>query len=68
LFMYRDRVVTQTQLLRQIWGSAHIEDTHYLRVIVQRLRQKLQDDPTDPRYLLTEPGVGYRLSIQDGNG
>lgn len=62
LLIHRDRVVTQTQLLREIWGPTHVEDTHYLRVIVQRLRQKFKDNPTSPRYLLTEPGVGYRLS------
>jgi two-component system KDP operon response regulator KdpE len=68
LFIHRDRVVTQTHLLREIWGPTRTKDTHYLRVIVQRLRQKLGDNPTDPHYLLTEPGVGYRLSIRDGNG
>lgn len=62
LFTHRDRVVTQTQLLGEIWGPTHKEDSHYLRVIVGRLRQKLGDDPTDPRYLRTEPGVGYRLA------
>ena len=61
LFAHKDRVVTQIQLLREIWGPAHTEDTHYLRIIIGRLRQKLKDDPTDPRYLITEPGVGYRL-------
>jgi two-component system KDP operon response regulator KdpE len=62
LFAHRDRVVTQTHLLREIWGPSHTADTHYLRIIVARLRQKLRDDPTDPHYVLTEPGVGYRLS------
>jgi two-component system KDP operon response regulator KdpE len=61
LFAHKDRVVTQIQLLREIWGPAHTEDTHYLRIIIGRLRQKLKDDPTDPQYLITEPGVGYRL-------
>ncbi|HET7570212.1 MAG TPA: response regulator [Gammaproteobacteria bacterium] len=61
LFANRDRVVTQTHLLREIWGPTHEEDTHYLRVIVARLRHKLGDDPTEPRYIQTEPGVGYRL-------
>ncbi|MGH8501371.1 MAG: winged helix-turn-helix domain-containing protein [Gammaproteobacteria bacterium] len=65
LFKYQNRVVTQTQLLREIWGPAHMEDTHYLRIIVQRLRQKLNDDPSDPRYILTEPGVGYRLQARE---
>lgn len=55
------RVVTQQQLLRDIWGPTHVEDTHYLRVVVGHLRQKLGDDPASPRFLVTEAGVGYRL-------
>ena len=54
-------VITQTQLLREIWGPGHEEDSHYLRIIVSHLRQKLGDDPAEPRYIRTEPGVGYRL-------
>lgn len=55
------RVVTQHQLLKQIWGPTHVENSHYLRVVVGHLRQKLNDDPTTPRFILTEAGVGYRL-------
>ncbi|MFF7708358.1 response regulator [Pseudomonas sp. NPDC007930] len=55
------RVVTQRQLLVDIWGPSHGEDSHYLRIVVGHLRQKLGDDPAAPRYLLTETGVGYRL-------
>lgn len=55
------RVVTQQQLLRDIWGPTHVEDTHYLRVVVGHLRQKLADDPACPRFIVTEAGVGYRL-------
>ncbi len=55
------RVVTQQQLLRDLWGPTHIEDTHYLRIVVGKLRQKLGDDPVAPTWLKTEPGVGYRL-------
>jgi two-component system KDP operon response regulator KdpE len=55
------RVVTQQQLLREIWGPSHVEDTHYLRILAARIRQKLRDDPASPRYLQTEPGVGYRF-------
>lgn len=62
LLTHRDRVVTQTHLLREIWGPTHVADSHYLRIIVARLRQKLGDDPTEPRYLHTEPGVGYRFT------
>jgi len=61
LLAHRDRVVTQGALLREVWGPTHAEDTHYLRIIVGRLRRKLGDDPTDPRYVTTEPGVGYRF-------
>jgi len=56
------RVLTHQQLLREIWGPAHLEDTHYLRIHVGHLRHKLGDDPAQPRYILTEPGVGYRLA------
>ncbi len=55
------RVVTQPQLLREIWGPTHQEDTHYLRILVGKLRQKLGDDPLAPRWIATEPGVGLRL-------
>ena len=55
------RVITQQQLLKDIWGPTHTEDTHYLRIVVGHLRQKLGDDPTAPRFIATEAGVGYRL-------
>ncbi len=55
------RLVTQQQLLREIWGGTHVEDTHYLRIFIGRLRTKLGDDPSSPRYIETEPGVGYRF-------
>ena len=54
-------LVTQTSLLQQIWGATHLEDTQYLRNVIQKLRQKLQDDAAHPRYIETEPGVGYRF-------
>lgn len=57
-------VITQTQLLKQIWGPSHIHDTHYLRIIISHLRQKLGDDPTEPKYLRTEPGIGYRFNME----
>ncbi|MFC0269560.1 response regulator [Kushneria aurantia] len=56
-----DRVITQHQLLTEIWGPVHAHDTHYLRIVVSRLRQKLGDDPDNPRLIQTEAGVGYRL-------
>ena len=55
------RVITQQQLLKDIWGPTHIENSHYLRIVVGHLRQKLADDPTRPRFIVTEAGVGYRL-------
>ena len=61
LVTHAGRVVTQPQLLREIWGPTHERDTHYLRVLVGKLRQKLGDDASYPRWILTEPGVGLRL-------
>jgi two-component system KDP operon response regulator KdpE len=55
------QVLTHEQILREIWGPSHTDDIHYLRVLVGSLRQKLGDDPTKPRYISTEQGVGYRL-------
>ena len=54
-------VVTHRQLLREVWGPTHEADTHYLRVYMKQLRDKLEDDPMRPRYLVTETGIGYRL-------
>ena len=56
-----ERVITQQQLLKDIWGPTHVDDTHYLRIVVAHVRQKLGDDPTAPRFIITEAGVGYRL-------
>ena len=61
LAKHLDMVVTQRQLLAEVWGPSHVADTHYLRVYVKQLREKLEADPVRPRYLLTETGVGYRL-------
>jgi two-component system KDP operon response regulator KdpE len=55
------RLVTHKQLLREVWGPQYGEETHYLRVHVAHIRAKLEADPARPRYLITEPGVGYRL-------
>ena len=54
-------VVTHRQLLQEVWGPSHVEHTHYLRVYMKQLREKVEPDPVRPRYLLTETGVGYRL-------
>jgi len=55
------KVMTCRQLLRDVWGNSHIESNHYLRIYVSHLRQKLEDDPTQPKYFLTETGIGYRF-------
>jgi two-component system KDP operon response regulator KdpE len=57
----RGRLVTRRQLLQEVWGPAYETETHYLRVFMAQLRRKLEPDPTRPRHLLTEPGMGYRL-------
>jgi two-component system KDP operon response regulator KdpE len=59
------RVITQPQLLREVWGPTHQHDTHYLRILVAKLRQKLGDDAAAPRWIVTEPGVGLRLLDSD---
>lgn len=59
------RVVTQRQLLTELWGEGHVHDTQYLRVYVGQIRSKLGDDPAAPRLIRTEPGVGYRLLTRD---
>lgn len=58
---YPGRVLTHEQLLRRVWGPGYAHQTHYLRVYMAQLRHKLEDLPARPRYLVTEPGVGYRL-------
>jgi len=58
-------VVTHRQLLTEVWGPSHAEDTHYLRVYLKQLRDKLEIDPVQPKHLLTETGVGYRLVADD---
>lgn len=57
------RVMTQRQLLREVWGPSHAESSHYLRVFVGHLRRKLEHDPAQPRHILTEIGVGYRFQL-----
>lgn len=61
LITHPGQVLTQRKLLREIWGAAYVESSHYLRVYVSHLRQKLENDPTQPRHFLTETGVGYRF-------
>jgi two-component system KDP operon response regulator KdpE len=60
-----DHVVTDAQLLQQVWGPEYGDEDHYLHVYVARLRKKIEKDSQNPRYLITEPGVGYRLLGED---
>ena len=57
------KVVTHRQLLTEVWGPEFIDHTHYLRLYMGQLRAKIEDDPDEPRHLLTETGVGYRLAV-----
>ena len=61
LVRHAGRLVTQRQLLAEVWGPSYENEAHYLRVYVANLRRKLEPDPSAPRYLLTEPGMGYRF-------
>jgi two-component system KDP operon response regulator KdpE len=62
LAQHAGNVVTHQHLLKEVWGSVHVHDTHYLRIFVRKLRQKIEPDPNAPRVLMTELGVGYRLA------
>ncbi len=64
LVRHAGKVVTTPQLLREVWGPTHADQGHYVRVYMAHLRQKLEAEPANPRYLLTEPGVGYRLAAE----
>lgn len=65
LSRHTGRVVTHRTLLTTVWGPAHGDDLHYLRVFIGQLRQKIEQDPTQPRIVRTEPGVGYRMAEQE---
>lgn len=65
LARHAGKVVTHEQMLSEIWGADHVENAHYLRIFMRKLRQKIERDPTQPRYIVTETGVGYRLRVQD---
>ena len=64
LVAHAGKVVTHQQLLKEVWGPAHVEDVQYLRVLMRQLRQKIEPDSSAARMLVTEPGVGYRLLVQ----
>ncbi|WP_428247114.1 response regulator [Ferrovibrio sp.] len=65
LARHAGKVVTHEQLLTEVWGRSHVEDGHYLRIFMRKLRQKMERDPARPRYIVTELGVGYRLLAPD---
>lgn len=62
LARHAGKVVTHRQILTAIWGPAHVADTQYLRVYIGQIRQKIEKDPGDPRIIVTEPGIGYRIA------
>jgi two-component system, OmpR family, KDP operon response regulator KdpE len=64
LIRHAGKVVTHRQLLKEVWGPDSVQETHYLRVFMAQLRQKIEPEPVWPRYLLTEPSVGYRLAAE----
>ena len=64
MLQYAGKVLTHRFLLREVWGPQDPQENHYLRVFVASLRRKIEDDPARPRYILTEQGVGYRLSSE----
>src|SRR5580704_1380967 len=65
LAQHAGNVLTHQHLLKEVWGTSHLNDTHYLRIMIRNLRKKIEIEPTNPRIILTELGVGYRLSTQD---
>lgn len=62
--VHRGKMLTHKQILQDVWGSAHTNDMQYLRVYVSQLRDKIEPDPTNPVYIITEPGIGYRMDSQ----
>ena len=62
LLQERGKILTQRYLLQQVWGPNYVEHPHYLRIYMARLRTKLEDEPANPKFLLTENGIGYRLA------
>lgn len=63
LIKHAGKVLTQQQILKEVWGPSYQENAHYLRIYMSQLRHKLEADPTQPKFLLTESGVGYRLKV-----
>jgi two-component system KDP operon response regulator KdpE len=64
MIKYPGKVLTQRQLLSEVWGPNQVDQAQYLRVYIAQLRRKLESDPARPKYLQTEPGIGYRLNVE----
>ena len=64
LIKYAGKVITHNQLMREVWGLAYVDQSHYLRIYMAQLRHKLEADPARPRFFINEPGVGYRLKLE----
>jgi two-component system, OmpR family, KDP operon response regulator KdpE len=64
LVRHAGKVLTHGQLLQEVWGATHVDQTQYLRVYMTQLQHKLEAEPTRPKLLVTEPGVGYRLHAE----
>src|SRR5205085_9502330 len=65
LAQHPGRLVTQRQLLQEVWGPQYVDESHYLRVHIAHIRAKIEPDPSRPRFIITDPGVGYRLRDPD---
>jgi len=64
LIKYAGKVITHNQLMREVWGLAYVDQSHYLRIYMAQLRHKLEADPARPKFFINEPGVGYRLKLE----
>jgi two-component system, OmpR family, KDP operon response regulator KdpE len=63
LIKYAGKVITHNQLMKEVWGLAYVEQSHYLRIYMAQLRHKLEADPARPKFFINEPGIGYRLKV-----
>lgn len=63
MIIHRGKILTHKQILKDVWGAAHIDNMQYLRVYIKQLREKVEPDSAHPRYIVTEPGIGYRMEI-----
>lgn len=61
--VHRGKMLTHRDILKEVWGAAHTEDMQYLRVYIRQLREKIEPDAANPRYIITEPGIGYRMEV-----